>query len=348
MRRLGPTRRGFTCAELVIVTVLGGFAAGLLLPTISTEQSQATQVRCASNLKQIGIATLNYTMDYREYLPPLPEAGHSPLRGGLQAFSRGNFWDEKSFANYEPRVDPNSTETATDPGAGIFRLMLTGYLGKWAYKPAGGLASNTPRNVVAAAADPNYFPVRFCPGQQPILADVAKDWGGSYFYNPHWIDVDPGYWQAVVGNNPAVKNLAVGDEPVTAWYTRISNYPRDCALCCDMITSSRFVAHPSGRGGAAVWNLLFADGHVASISDKFVTASLAGAGDATVGGNQGPADNTVAGLKIFDDYLDILEAEASGKNPLIQNLYPAPANNRQTRLKDREVGAKKDVVAKQF
>jgi hypothetical protein len=305
-----------------------------MFPSVIGIRTQSSRVACASNLKQIGIATFNYAQDYGQHLPQWPEAGRSPLRGGLRAFTRGNFWDENAFANYDPPVDPTSTAAATDPGAGIFALMLSGYLGKWNYRPTGAGTINTRRNVAAAAADASYFPIRFCPGQVSSVTKIAQDWGGSYFYNPHWIYVDPAYWQGEVAQNPQLQNLGVGDQPLTIWYSKLNEYPRNAALCCDMIYSNQFIGHPM-PGGKAFWNLLFADCHVAGVSDKYVAAALA-----ADNGNVEPP-NGLAAMKTFDDELDILETEASGQDPLIHNLYPASANNRQNRLKDREVGAKK-------
>jgi len=63
-------RRGFTLIELLVVIAIIAILAAILFPVFARAREKARQSSCLNNVKQLGLAILQYVQDYDERTPP--------------------------------------------------------------------------------------------------------------------------------------------------------------------------------------------------------------------------------------------------------------------------------------
>ena len=70
-RAFRPLRVGFTLIELLVVIAIIAILAAILFPVFSQAREKARQAVCTSNLRNIGMAGVQYTQDYDEIILPM-------------------------------------------------------------------------------------------------------------------------------------------------------------------------------------------------------------------------------------------------------------------------------------
>ncbi len=68
MRHHRDLRRAFTLIELLVVIAIIAILAAILFPVFAKAREKARQSSCQSNVKQLGLAFMQYTQDYDEKL----------------------------------------------------------------------------------------------------------------------------------------------------------------------------------------------------------------------------------------------------------------------------------------
>jgi prepilin-type N-terminal cleavage/methylation domain-containing protein/prepilin-type processing-associated H-X9-DG protein len=288
------TRRGFTLIELLVVIAIIAILAAILFPVFAQAREKARQTSCISNLKQIGLATLQYAQDYDETYPN----GWHP-DGVSGAFTGVDVWrisilpycgqhsNVRLNSDYGQAADKanwtsNSVLSCLDaPASKVYGATSYGYnttvmTNGW----NDALGGNSPQQYNgkpdAAILSPAHV-MAFC--------DAANVWdnGASAAVDPHYGDADAntaaecvnyqGGTQGESGNcgpwnmNPAVW---IADPFSVDWSVGVPGAASDWAANGDR--------RPFGRHSKMV-DCAFADGHVKSVQVNSLNAQVGSAND---------------------------------------------------------------------
>jgi prepilin-type N-terminal cleavage/methylation domain-containing protein/prepilin-type processing-associated H-X9-DG protein len=197
-------RRGFTLIELLVVIAIIAILAAILFPVFAKAREKARQSSCLSNVKQIGLAVLQYCQDYDETLPFLKVDAFStgtPASVTFAGFSIKNNWTILTT----PYI--KNDQIWICPSTRVPSYFVNSHLattnGSYAYyPPATGIALG---KIPAPAATPmladnNQVDGKTCPGYDDMtryqnycagnLGDTHNGGGNIVFVDGHakWIN----------------------------------------------------------------------------------------------------------------------------------------------------------------
>jgi prepilin-type N-terminal cleavage/methylation domain-containing protein/prepilin-type processing-associated H-X9-DG protein len=154
-------KRAFTLVELLVVIAIIGVLVALMLPAIQAAREAARRTQCVSNLKQLGIALLNF----EDAQGTLPGVGLRPPTSGQQSQ-----WAFSVQAKILPYLEDEALHSLID----LKQPLMVGSGGSQTINPI-------QREVVKYVV-----PILLCPsdGQPPLFDSNDAQWaGGCYMIN---------------------------------------------------------------------------------------------------------------------------------------------------------------------
>ncbi|NUQ01318.1 MAG: DUF1559 domain-containing protein [Armatimonadetes bacterium] len=150
-------RAAFTLIELLVVIAIIAILAAILFPVFAKAREKARQSSCQSNLKQLGLATMQYVQDYDETLPAHQRQGRSfSVQTQIQPYLKSEqLWacPSESAQYYYYFDNPTATAAAYSSFRGSYGWNLR--LGSLGIGPSVGIktlaAINNPAEVGAWA-----------------------------------------------------------------------------------------------------------------------------------------------------------------------------------------------------
>jgi prepilin-type N-terminal cleavage/methylation domain-containing protein len=168
-------RRGFTLVELLVVIAIIGILVAMLLPAVQAAREAARRTQCTNNLKQIGLAILNFESQFGA----LPAgavhkyqdrpAEYTMFLLLLPFLEEGDVYDKYDFDGERPIINPSRVYSNPQ----VNRVQIPGYV-----CPSDGAMG---RSWGTDWSRSNYVVCFGTAMQMPDSADA---------YNLHWIDLD--------------------------------------------------------------------------------------------------------------------------------------------------------------
>jgi prepilin-type N-terminal cleavage/methylation domain-containing protein/prepilin-type processing-associated H-X9-DG protein len=125
MLRRAKRSRGFTLIELLVVIAIIAVLVSLLLPAVQQAREAARRTQCKNNLKQIGLALMNYESTYKRF-PPASNVPWGKAGGGdCHMEYKGNFGPNWAIAIL-PYIDQQNLYTANFANLQTFCTVFVG------------------------------------------------------------------------------------------------------------------------------------------------------------------------------------------------------------------------------
>ncbi len=204
--RIGKQRKGFTkgftLIELLVVIAIIALLAAILFPVFARARENARRASCQSNLKEIGVALLQYTQDYDEGFPGV-------------WFGSPTGWDSQSNAGtYYKWMDAAYPYIKSEQ---VFNCPSDARNGKYKFRTADAYGSYTYSNAYFTGGD-NYtgpasdYANNLLLSQADVQAPSSTVWvvdGGSAQTTNTWKTYEF-FWDTPATANTLTATLSTG------------------------------------------------------------------------------------------------------------------------------------------
>ncbi|HEY3333283.1 MAG TPA: DUF1559 domain-containing protein [Capsulimonadaceae bacterium] len=242
-------RAAFTLIELLVVIAIIAILAAILFPVFATAREKARATQCMSNMKQIGLAILQYTNDYDENLPLGRQQGGAGCSSNGFTVTMGAYVTKvKAFsANSESGNVWQCPDDTVDRGSGNVAQSYTYAVGF------------TTANDVQVSGLGDFSKAPPYAWVATVVNGCTMDLGapmGKVRTPATTIAIVEGYYPLnYLGNNAPGMMSPQYD---ATWAAARSN-AQNCVTASSSTSACTTTGLPGHNGG---WNYLYCDGHV--------------------------------------------------------------------------------------
>ena len=265
-----PPRRpgvGFTLIELLVVISIIALLIGILLPALGAARAAGRNVKCLSNLKQLGISVYSYAGDYKQHFVPARS-----ITNGAAGRLENHCAAILSDTGYGEAENVEGPTSATNESSESMYRCPEGIDQRVSGAPPSQTAEEGRRYWRASRADNGGLQRQ---SDTWYGANTMQMGGGGAAYFP-WFPLSD-----VSGTQTRTHTI------------EIMRDPSNTSLFYDgtEVHSGNWNRLSLRHGGETSLNMLFGDGHAGSLTEDAIPAPGTGIG--------GPSANTDGGLDKF-------------------------------------------------